>query len=113
VTEHYHQVEIEFQLGGAYARDVDLLEDLGIALEEIADETGPSAAIHGDRYSVTLILPAAATVRDAGTRAAEIVTEALNQALAKRGDELDAEAFEQLVERMLVEHAKPPVLAMA
>lgn len=98
------QIEIEFQLGGKYNRDLELLESIGTELEQRAGETGPSAAIHGDRYSVTLIADAP-TFLEAGRRAAEIVVDAVNRALEQREDELDAGAFETLMERMLVEHA--------
>jgi replicative DNA helicase len=108
-----YMIEIEFVLGGEYDRDVDLLESIGIQLEEIAPDTGPSAAIHGPRYSVTLIT-AAQSVLEAGTLAATITVEAVNRALRERGDELADGAFETLVERMLVEHAaKPAELALA
>jgi hypothetical protein len=112
VAEHY-QIEIDFHLGGPYERDIDLLEDIGIELDEIAGEAGPSAAIHGNRYSVTLALPAATNVRLAGYMGVQIVVDAVNRALAKRGDELDSAAFDQLIERMLVQHADAPQLALA
>jgi hypothetical protein len=105
-------IEIEFVLGGDYSRDLDLLEAIGVQLEKIAGETGPSAAIHGERYSVTLIAEAA-SFHEAGSRAAEIVVDAVNRALMERGDELDATAFQTLMERMLVEHADPAELVTA
>ena len=105
------QIEIEFQLGGKYSRDIDLLESIGTVLDETASETGPSAAIHGDLYSVTLIT-AGDSFLSAGKRAAEVVVAAVNRALMERGDELDEYAFETLVERMLIEHA-PTELALA
>lgn len=105
-------IEIEFQLGGSYERDVDLLESIGVQLEEIAGETGPSAAIHGQRYSVTL-LTEADSFHDAGTKAAAITVEAVNRALGERGDELHEGAFDTLMERMLVEHAEDEELALA
>jgi len=98
------QVEIEFQLGGKHHRDLDLLESIGVELERRAGHTGPSAAIHGDRYAVTLIADAP-TFLEAGKLAAEIVVDAVNRALEQRDDELDASAFETLIERVLVEHA--------
>lgn len=106
------QIEIEFRLGGEYTRDLELLESIGAELEERAGHTGPSAAIHGDRYSVTLIT-GAPTFLEAGKIAAELVVDAVNSALEQRGDELDAGAFETLMERMLVEHADTDELVPA
>ena len=98
-----YQVEIVFNLGER-DRDVDLLERFGAALEEIASETGHVAAIRGDRYSATMIV-AGETLTAAGTRAASIIVEALNSALGATGDELDARAFETLLERVHVDSA--------
>jgi replicative DNA helicase len=106
------QIEIEFQLGGKHHRDLDLLESIGVELEQQAGQMGPSAAIHGDRYSVTLIA-GAPTFLEAGRLAAEIVVDAVNRALVQRGDKLDAGAFETLMERLLVEHADSTELVPA
>ena len=96
-----YQVEIEFNLGER-DRDVDLLERFGTALDDLSPETGPVAAIRGERYSATMIV-ASETFTAAGTRAASIIVDALNVALAATGDELDERAFETLLERVHVD----------
>jgi hypothetical protein len=99
-----YQVEIEFNLGER-ERDVDLLERLGAALDDLTPETGPVAAIRGDRYSTTMTV-AAETLSAAGARAASLVVDALNVALATTGDELDQQAFETLLERVHVDSTR-------
>jgi hypothetical protein len=59
------------------------------------------------------VIAEAPTFLDAGRLAAEIVVDAVNRAHEERGDELDASAFETLMERMLVEHAAKTELVPA
>jgi hypothetical protein len=107
-----YMTEIEFTLAEPYLRNVELLESIGIHLEEIAGYAGPSAAIHGDRYSVTLIAESPSPL-EAGKLASAITVEAVNMALAERDDELEEGAFEMLMDRLLVEHADVAELALA
>jgi hypothetical protein len=88
-----HQVVLGFALAG-HSRDVDLLERLGRHLEEIAGETGPVAAIEGERYIAELTV-ASESPLGAGEAAVEIFIEAMNRALAETGDELAEGAFDQ------------------
>jgi hypothetical protein len=99
------QVELGFRIetdDGELVRDVDLLERFGLELEIVAGEMGPAAAIHEGRYVAALTVEAGTPLL-AGRRAADVFIEAMDRALAARGDEIDRGAVDRYFDRLHVD----------